>query len=81
MVSFPSSNRIALELSMKCPTCQEEDHRVLRTEALEIGVRRSRLCLQCGKRWHTVETTDEIYQRAASIVEAGRKFRELIGEE
>ena len=66
---------------MKCPTCQHEDHRVLRTEDRGTVVRRSRECLQCGKRWHTIEAVEGIYQRAAGVVEAGRKFRDMIGEE
>lgn len=62
---------------MKCPTCGHGDHRVLRTK----GDRRTRECLQCGKRWHTVEAPEQMYRRAAEVLELGRRLREIHGEE
>lgn len=66
---------------MNCPNCGHGNHRVLRTDALDGRVRRSRECLSCGKRWHTIEAPEEIYRRAADVVEIGRQLRDAIGEE
>lgn len=66
---------------MKCPACGHGEHRVLRTDAKDGRVRRSRECLQCGKRWHTVELLEHEVERADDIREALRHAIRAVGEE
>jgi transcriptional regulator NrdR family protein len=66
---------------MNCPACGHPDHRVLRTDAKGGRVRRSRECLKCTQRWHTVEAPESEYQRAQEIAEAFRAMRGAVGEE
>lgn len=44
-------------------------------------MRRTRECLQCGKRWHTIEAPEEVYARAEEIREIFRQGVRAIGEE
>lgn len=65
---------------MNCPVCSGGQHRVLRTDAKDGRVRRSRECLGCGKRWHTVEVPETVLERADEIAEAWKHMRDAIGE-
>jgi transcriptional regulator NrdR family protein len=66
---------------MKCPTCGAGDHRVLRTDAANGRVRRTRECLTCGKRWHTLEILEDELRRADEVREALRHAIRAVGEE
>lgn len=65
---------------MNCPICDHSDHRVIRTDAKDGLVRRSRECLKCAHRWFTAEVPETVLERAAEIAEAWRHMRDAIGE-
>lgn len=65
---------------MKCPTCGNGEHRVLRTAEQDGRIRRTRECLRCTKRWFTVEAPEPLYEQAAEMLEIGRRLREIAGE-
>lgn len=65
---------------MNCPNCGHGEHRVIRTAEKDGRVRRTRECLKCAGRWHTIEAPEAIYQQAADVVEVGRRLRDVIGE-
>lgn len=65
---------------MNCPICAHPDHRVLRTDAKDGTMRRVRECLRCAHRWFTMEAPEDVYVRAADIVEAFQVMRDRVGE-
>jgi transcriptional repressor NrdR len=65
---------------VNCPICAHPDHRVLRTQETEDGVRRTRECLSCAHRWFTIEAPEEVYRRAEDITEAFRAMQGAVGE-
>lgn len=44
-------------LGIQCPSCKSTDTGVIRTLLREDAVRRERKCVECGRRWYTVERT------------------------
>jgi transcriptional regulator NrdR family protein len=66
---------------MICPTCGHGEHRVLRTDAGDGRIQRTRECVRCGKRWHTAEVTADVLAKANEIREAYRKLGQAVGEE
>jgi transcriptional regulator NrdR family protein len=66
---------------VNCPTCGHPDHRVLRTDAKDGRVRRSRECLRCAARWHTVEALEQDWKRAELIRESLQFAIRAVGEE
>lgn len=66
---------------MKCSTCGNGDHRVLRTLEEESAIVRMRECLSCGHRWKTSEVPVEVFARANDITEAFRSLKQVVGEE
>lgn len=63
---------------MKCPACGHGEHRVMRTDAADGVVRRARECIDCGKRWHTIEAPETVYQEVELIKEVMRRaFAEI----
>lgn len=65
---------------MNCPACAHPDHRILRTDAQGGVVRRTRECLKCTKRWHTIEAPEPVFRRAEEIAEAFEAMRGAVGE-
>lgn len=65
---------------MRCPICDHPDHRVIRTDAQDDRVRRTRECLKCAHRWHTAEVPETMIERAGEIVEAFARMRDAVGE-
>lgn len=66
---------------MNCPTCGHGEHRILRTDAQDGRVRRSRECLQCGHRWRTLEVPEAEARRFVELAEAWRAMGRIVGEE
>ena len=55
---------------MKCPICAHADHRVVRTDAKDGRVRRSRECLKCAHRWFTIEILEDEFKRLDAVKSA-----------
>ena len=45
---------IALD-GIRCPSCGGDQHRVLSNKNVDDGIRRRRVCQDCGTRWNTLE--------------------------
>lgn len=58
---------------MKCPACSGSESSVIRTEQADAGVRRTRQCASCGKRWRTIEAP-AVHFEAAAEDEARRRW-------
>jgi transcriptional regulator NrdR family protein len=65
---------------VKCPNCGAGDHVIIRTEDSEAGVRRRRSCCTCAKRWWTIEAAEDVYRKAADVVESFRELQKRVGE-
>lgn len=63
---------------MNCPTCGHGDHRVLRTDAGEDRIVRTRECIRCGKRWRTAEVPADVLARADEIRDVYRRIRTAV---
>lgn len=40
---------------MKCPSCQSTNYKVINSRQRSTYIKRRRECINCGKRWRTVE--------------------------
>lgn len=66
---------------MKCPSCGNNDHRVLSTSQADDRIMRTRECITCGKRIRTAEVPVDVLERAKGITEAYRSLGQVVGEE
>lgn len=64
---------------MKCPACASADSTVIRSKVAAEGVRRTRQCDTCGKRWVTIEAPREVFDAAAQIRDRYRALGEACG--
>ena len=60
---------------MICPACGSSEHRALRADHVDRGTRRTRECKRCGKRWRTLEVTQEEYARTIAVLDAYERLR------
>lgn len=64
---------------MNCPICAHGEHRVLRSRTNDRGaIVRMRECLQCGKRWRTVEMDEARAEKADEVLEAFRAIQGMV---
>ena len=64
---------------MKCPACASPDSTVIRSKVTPGGVRRTRKCDTCAKRWVTIEAPREHFEAAAEVVERFRALERACG--
>lgn len=64
---------------MKCPACGGAESAVIRTVSAAEGVRRTRQCDSCGKRWVTIEAPREHFEAATEVVERFRALERACG--
>jgi len=64
-----------------CPLCGSANHRVVNTRAHALGISRRRQCGRCGRRWNTIEVSEEEILSLQRIREAAKSIVSLIKEE
>lgn len=64
---------------MKCSACASTESAVIRSKVTPEGVRRTRQCAACGKRWVTIEAPEEVLEAAREIRERFLALEEACG--
>lgn len=66
---------------MVCPFCRQGDSRVLDSRPTDggVGIRRRRICAECGRRFTTVETTTLLVMKRSGATEPFSRQKVIVG--